>query len=289
MNDIETYLKQLDYALRELPPAKRDDTIAEIESHIEAGLAENDEPAKLLQELGPPQILAAKLHHLQWKHNWLYFGLATIPLLILDIISSSMPYYLIILGLPLSLTKLFALLFCLLLLGISMRTKSTLLIGWWFGLTVMRGYDAVFMPSSWIYLFLFLWIGLLGLYGRFLWRQRTDGFVISLSLIPYVWGSAIAFVPGTVWASDHLFRVMLTSTVSAVALTLTVLAAFIISDRKQRWQAMLIGTTICVAATLFVWHGSGLLFWLFLYFPITAGWFIENYDQLTFFKQRIKA
>lgn len=96
MNNIESYLKQLNKELRELPAAERADIIAEIESHIEAGLEENKEPAKLLQELGQSQALAAKFHRLEWKKNWLYFGLATLPLLILNIITSTMPYYLII-------------------------------------------------------------------------------------------------------------------------------------------------------------------------------------------------
>jgi uncharacterized membrane protein len=62
MNEIETYLEELSRELRELPQSKQNEIIAEIESHIEAGLADEDETrqARLLQELGAAQALAAR-------------------------------------------------------------------------------------------------------------------------------------------------------------------------------------------------------------------------------------
>jgi uncharacterized membrane protein len=288
MNEIHSYLKDLAHALHELPDAERVDIIAEIETHIEAGLADGhvgQEISELLQELGSPQALAARYHHLHWKRNWVYFSLATLPLLIINTLTSSLAYYLIIQGLSTSLSKPGALLLCLLMLGISARLRSALLIGWWFGLTVMRSYDLLFLDigfhsSLWPFLSLVLWVGLLWQYGRFLWRNRSDGFVIATALIPYLWGSATSFIPGTVAMSDNFFRIMLTSTVSGVALTFVILGIFIISNRKRRWQAMLLGTTVCVATTLFIWQGTWYFFWLFLYFPVAVCWLIENRNRL---------
>lgn len=276
MNEFEAYLDELAQELRELPQSERDEILAEMASHIEAGLEREPEPdqAKLLQELGSPQMLAARYHRLHWKRNWLYFALATIPLVTINVLATSMLNY--------SLAKLFAMLLCLLMLGFSLRLRSNLLIGWWFGLAVWRSADLLFLDVGqfslvWSFLLLVLWIGLLWRYGRFLWHNRRDGFVITLALIPYVWGTAVIIIPGVVWTQNKLLFMALTSLMVGLSMTFTVLAAFIISNRKQRWQAMLLSSTICALSILFIWHDSGnILFWGFIYLPVLAGWFVEN-------------
>ncbi len=294
MTDLEKYLQQLRYELRAHSERERTEIIAEIQSHIESGLADEmmgksdaEQTIHLLQELGSPTELAQNLQKTNWKHNLLYTILALMPLLLFNLLgdwtSSQFGYT------PFANVSNFViqLLLSAGLVFLARHLGSKLLQGWWLGYSMGIVFNAVIFSNNWPFhwfsgivwsltpILLVIIVG--GFYGRFLWQNRHDGLVITLALIPFMWGLTVLMTLNSVLVEDYVWRSMWTAYLSVPTFIIVAAAAFMPPQRKQRWGALIIGISIYTIAVFALWFPNpNSVLWLTLWLPLLLGISIES-------------
>ncbi len=298
MNDIEKYKQQLAHELRDLNESERDDILAEIQTHIEDGLADEQFQkatavnfSRMLQELGSPATLAQNLRYANWKQNLRNALLALLPLLLLNSLTYLIHTYLDLTPATVALPYILNFLICLGLILLAQRLRSKLLVGWWLAQTMAVTFSLFsFSLSSWVVnwppgeasvfwkiipVLLVVLFG--GLYGRFLWQHRSDGLVITPSLIPFMWAMIYFMsVSALMIETDYLMRTIWTTYFSVVALTAVALSAFMLPNRLHRWLVLFVVTSFYAVSAFVVWlPDPNAVFWLFLFLPFILGFGLE--------------
>ncbi len=294
MTDLEKYLQQLCYELRDHSESERAEIIAEIQSHIESGLAgdkteqsSGEQTAHLLQELGSPAELAQNLQRTNWKRNLLYTALALTPLLFFDLLGNwtFSQFGNTSAANILNFVVQFSL--CVGLVFLAHHLGSKLLQGWWLGYSMGIVFNAVIFSNNWPFhwfsgivwslapLILVMIVG--GFYGRFLWQNRYDGLVITLTLIPFLWGLTMLMTLNSVLVEDYIWRSMWTAYLSIPTFIIVVAAVFMLPQRKQRWGALIIGISVYTMAVFALWFPNpNSILWLTLWLPLLLGISVES-------------
>lgn len=302
MNEVEQYLRKLEWALRDLPEDERKDVAAEIRSHLEAGLDEAQEQdaentavslQNLLAELGPPTELARNLQCFNWKRNVVNVALALIPLLLLNPINSLVhewwgttdKFVFIV-------TSLINVLICFVMIGWAKRRGSLLLKGWWLANFVgIVFFDFIFSLSGpyeygfyWPLIIAVLLLGGIVFYGRFLWQNRINGVMMMLTLTPLLWGSIFDIaISALIWDANYEWNGLLTINMTAVALVLIACIGFLPFNRELQWLFFSLLCVICTAVNFILWWPNpNTVFWLLMPIPLMLGLGIEFAAYRTF-------
>lgn len=292
MNEIEKYLHELKKELRDLPEAMQVDLLAEVQTHIEDGLEDENvvdvtavHHTTLLRELGSPAELVRNLHWRSWKRNGRDAALAVIPLLPLNPLSNAIDNYFGLTPASTVSSYLFRFLVCFGMVLLARRLRSRLLEGWWLSFTLSTVFSAflhsVSWPNSWLPgtiwwlspLILVLLAG--GFYGRFLWQNRYDGLIISTTLLPFMWGEISIFtIRPLALMQGYQWRQMWSGALVSVVFLLIVLTTFVYPGRVQRWLLLFALYAICTIGSVAIWQpnpNAGVWFLLALPFLLGSG------------------
>ena len=304
MNKYENYLRQLEWELRDLSAEERADVIAEIDSHIDAGLKGDTavSEAQLIQDLGSPTELAQNLRRANWKRDLVNVSLIWIPALVSNFINASILSLSGFTPQTYAVTFIIGILLYFTMFFVGVRRGARILQGWWLASAMSAVFSTyIFMltqPLSWtidliwkiVVLGMLVSIGLI--YGRFLWKNRIDGLVVTISLIPFLWGGVfivgINEVLSGVAADER--RIMWGAQLGTIAMVLIVIIGFLVSNRLLQWGLL---TLTCVAYTFtliaFWLPNPNALVWLLLLTPLLLGFSSEMLSYRNFKQELIYA
>lgn len=289
MNEFESYLRQLAWELRDLPEDERAEIVAEMRTHIEAGMEDKSvddtavSPPTLKAELGSPAELAQNLRGSNWKRNVINASLALIPLLLLNPLNTEIHIQWGYSWQTIVVTSVINILICLGMVVLAYWRRSKLLTGWWLAHTAGALFATYTMPIvtpfnlEWSLLVVILLFTVSGFYGRFLWQNRLDGITITISLIPLLWGMiylmalrAVTFVIGHWWQDIY------TVVISTMALIFVPLIGFLVANRYRQWILLSICCILCTVVIVALWlPNPNAIFWLLLLTPLMLGFSVE--------------
>lgn len=303
MNDFNTYLTQLQNALKGFTPAERDEIMAEIRSHIEdglddpvMGLSKEERIKKVTDELGSPLELGNGLQESKWSHRWINFLLALVPLLVIYLIrfgtiivisqlNKADPESVLLIPLFIITPTYFVMVF------IGQRRRSLVLMLWWLSLTAVFSINAVLMGAVigvpvWM---LAIWTVCLisgsGLLGYTLWLHRQKGLLLAFALIPIMLQLADKLLGiysvghlSPEQYGEHIWQALWLNNL----LFLSIVAfMFLFPQRHVRWLGLMMSSGIYLLAVFIVWQSlpALILYGSLASLPIIIGILVEYHHK----------
>jgi hypothetical protein len=302
MGDFNTYLNQLQKSLNSFNPAKRDDILAEIQSHIEDGLqdpglgySKEERVQKMKAELGSPLEMADGFHRSSWSNRWLDFLLALVPLLVIFLVRFltiiALDFYNLaspVNALQIPLLGIMPLYFGMIF--IAQRRQSLALNLWWLSLTVVHLSNAAlvgFAVETPIWWMLAISVPLLiswGLFGYKLWQFRHSGLLLAFALLPIMlpladrlWGILFRWTLTPEVYGEHLWNAMLVNNFFHLSL---VAFLFLSPQRAMRWLGLVFSTIVYLILIIVIWQplpwfNVATFYWPLMAFPIVLGLILE--------------
>jgi hypothetical protein len=306
---MENYLRSLRKQLKGFPANEEAALIEEIKSHIESGEADQrlgQEPEqrtnKLLNELGSPGEIGRGFRAIYRPNRVMDFLLCAIPyvlsLFLTAFYMGLRPRYP---WMDIRINVIFALIF----VAIGSWRRSVLVTLFWLNVAVMQ-LSYVVLQGVWQPYWYFgrqtifwavLLLGLLGLFGSIVWKNRRDPLIAVYALLPLVMeiiGSAVWSIQPVTYVYSPLDRSLLLvflkiySGDSSLYAKLAITALFFLpSNRNLRWLALLLSALMIGLGReyLFDYHTGAVamvaqwIYYLYIIVPITMvflGWWLDR-------------
>jgi len=301
MDEIKAYLSRLRKGLAKISQSEQEGVLEEVQSHIEdglqdprMGLSRGERRERLMSELGYPGEMANSMNDVHRRHNWLDVALGPVVFLMMWPVHSLIVRVAgdYMLSYKLGLVIFLPIYFSMIL--VSRKRRSSMLEGWWLSWTFLHLISALplaLQTQGLVRLAAIFWSALLlttlSLLVRRIWRSRSDGLSVTLSIQPITLAFAtvglLALHLGILPAKTSGY---LENSLQTVVYGTTVACVLIMSQRSRRWVSLITGMMVYVviAAAVIGWYRpANILFFLAsiallllgLFIPILLGLGIE--------------